>query len=164
MGKRPHLTNKRKFKMSYATKIENLRVELTEKRDELESLRGDLSSLKADYQIKEREIAAFEIDENDYEEQYRQELDESHDLPFGWSMANVMQSQDECMYRQGFNDFLDGIDKTEDQAYKDLESELEDIGTDVEQIEDQIADLESDIEDIEIEIDDLETEADGIED
>ncbi|MGL5719527.1 MAG: hypothetical protein ACRCYP_01850 [Alphaproteobacteria bacterium] len=150
--------------MSYAAKIEALNVELTEKKELLQAEQEKLAGLRTEAQAKQNEMDHFSIDADKYEDEYRNSLDETYDLPFGWSMATVMESQDPCMYREGLNDYADGLDKEEDDEYKELAEQLEEIETDIEQAEDTISDLENDIEDIEIEIEDLETEADGIED
>ncbi len=100
---------------------------------------------KAEIAAKEKEIDNFELDNDDYEEQYRDMLEEiSGPVKIGsleYSAARVLEEVDPTAYRCGLNDYVDSLEKEDDPKYKELEEELETL-------EDELSDLESELEDI----------------
>ncbi len=100
---------------------------------------------KAKIAAKEKEIDNFELDNDDYEEQYRDMLEEiSGPVMIGslkYSAARVLEEVDPTAYRCGLNDYVDGCDKETDPKYVELTEELETLT-------DELADLESELEDI----------------
>jgi hypothetical protein len=79
---------------------------------------------------KKAEIENFELDPDDYEEQYCECLDESGDvnicgLKFAPSYA--LRKLDPTAYHCGLLDYIDGLDKDDDPKYQELEKELEEL-------------------------------------
>jgi predicted RNase H-like nuclease len=95
---------------------------------------------------KEKEIDGFELDNDDYEAQYRDMLEEiSGPVCIGsleYSAARVLEEVDPTAYRCGLNDYVDSLEKNEDQHYITLEEELE-------ALTDELNDLESELEELE---------------
>ena len=103
-----------------------------------------LQELKIDTQ---KDIDNFEVNPYDYEDQYCEAIDEGGPVRIGsleYTASYVLREIDPIAYRCGLNDYVDGIDREEVDAYKELTEALESI-------EGKIEDIESEIEDIEAE-------------
>jgi len=97
-----------------------------------------ITEIKKQIADKQKEIDNFELDNDDYIEQYEECLNEQGDISIGsltYSPANVLKNVDEIAYNCGLNDFVDSIDKEDNEEYKKLLEELETL-------EDELTDLE----------------------
>jgi hypothetical protein len=99
---------------------------------------------QAEIVAKEKEIDNFELDNDDYEEQYKEAIDSEGPVTVAGitlDPSRVLQEMDPIAYGCGLNDYVDSCDKDEDPKYKELEEEIETL-------QDELADLELEIEDL----------------
>jgi peptidoglycan hydrolase CwlO-like protein len=109
-------------------------------------LTAAIEEMKAEIKTKEQELDNFELDNDDYEDQYRDMLEElAGPVRIGlleYSAARVLEEIDPTAYRCGLYDYIASLEKEDDPKYKELEEELETL-------EDELSDLEADLEDLE---------------
>lgn len=117
------------------TNIESLKAALLEKQNELEAAAHSRN--------------CFELDESDYEESYKEFIDECTGtveiMGMSFTASRILEELDPIAFACGLSDYVDGIDKEDNSEYQALQSAVED--------------LESEIEDLEMDIDALENEA-----
>jgi hypothetical protein len=94
--------------------------------------RNELTALieekKAKIKAKEKEIDGFELDVDDYEEQYKDALDSEGPVLIAgmeFDPSYALRELDPTAYWCGLNDYVDGLEKDDDPKYKELEEELE---------------------------------------
>jgi DNA repair ATPase RecN len=108
-------------------------------------LKKQLAEVKELIKTKEKEIDSFEIDRDKHVEQYRDMIDEiSGVVKIGnleYTASRVLEEIDPTAYRCGLNDYVDGLEKEDDEDYKKLTEELEEL-------ESQLEDLENELEEI----------------
>jgi peptidoglycan hydrolase CwlO-like protein len=59
-----------------------------------------------------------------------------------------LKNVDPTAYRCGLNDFVDSLDASETDEYKELQEEIEQLQSDIEDLESEIKDLENQIADL----------------
>ena len=99
---------------------------------------------KTEIAAKEKEIDNFEMDSDDYEEQYKEALDEEGPVMVAgikFYPSRVLQEIDPIAYGYGLNDYIDSLEKDDDPKYQELTEELETL-------KDELAGLEWELEDI----------------
>lgn len=104
-----------------------------------------IETKKAEIAAKEKEIDNFELDNDDYEEQYKEAIDSEGPVTVAgitFDPSRILQEMDPIAYRCGLADYVDSCEKDDDPKYQELAEELETL-------EDDLADLESKLEDIE---------------
>lgn len=125
--------------------IELLRTEVEMKEQEIRKMQA----LIAD---KEKQQEQIELDPDDYEDQFDDELDESGTVKAGgysFYPSQILKELDPVAYRCGLNDYADSVFDVEDSdEYKDLQEEIDQLKSDIEDLESEIEDLESEIEDL----------------
>lgn len=133
--------------------MNELTVKLHALRSVLRLNRDTLADLESKLKEKQAELDSFELDNDDYVESYEDMLNDCYGEFMNIQASRILKRCDEVAYRCGLNDFVDGMDKTDDPAYKAIEEEIEelengisDIESQIEEIEEQISDIESDIE------------------
>jgi septal ring factor EnvC (AmiA/AmiB activator) len=87
-----------------------------------------IKQLKSEIAKLQKALDNFELDNDDYAEQYEQALDESGDVHIGsltYSASQVLKEVDPTAYRCGLNDYVDSIDKEDDPKYQELVEKLE---------------------------------------
>ncbi len=97
---------------------------------------------QAEITAKEKEIDNFELDNDDYEEQYKEAIDSEGPVKVAgiqFDPSRILEEMDSTAYRCGLNDYVDSLEKEEDPKYKELGEELETLT-------DGLADLESELE------------------
>ena len=112
--------------------MENLNYLLTTKNEELRE--------------KQEQLENFEIDPDDYEDQYCDFLDEFETVKIGnleYSPSLVLKEVDPTAYRCGLLDYVDSIDKTDSEEYKELEDEIAELESEIEDLENEIAEVEN---------------------
>lgn len=100
---------------------------------------------KAEIAAKEEEIDNFGLDNDDYEEQYKEAIDSEGPVTVAgitFDPSRILQEMDPIAYGCGLNDYVDSLEKDDDPKYKGLEEELETLT-------DELNDLESELEDLE---------------
>ena len=105
---------------------------------------------KAEIIAKVKEMENFEIDPDGYEDDYCDAIDEGGEVKIGsltYSASYVLREVDPTAYRCGLNDYVDGIDKEETKAYKELEEELENLNDELESLESDLEEMEDEDED-----------------
>jgi DNA repair exonuclease SbcCD ATPase subunit len=115
---------------------ENLEEKITELKDRIEELKTELDNLQIDH------TSLADDDE------YSKWIDEIY-TPYcigymTFDASRILKELDPIAYNCGFSDYIDSLDISDSEEYKELESEIED--------------LESELEDLESELDELETE------
>jgi len=76
------------------------------------------------------ELRTFEIDQDKWEESYREAIDEEGPViicGMKYTASRILEELDPTAYRCGLNDYVDSIEVSEDEDYKELESELEEL-------------------------------------
>ena len=86
-----------------------------------------------------KKLYNFEIDPNKHEDSYRECIDEQGPVIVAgikFTASRILEELDPIAYRCGLSDYVDSLDITDDEEYKELESELAEL-------EEELADLES---------------------
>lgn len=143
-------------------KIETLKSEIADLVEQLNAKKQERALNLASLEVKKEELDNYEIDPDSVEDSYKDALDESYEMPNGWSYSDVLERMDPTMYRCGLNDYAYSFDKEEFEDYKELQEEFEDLDNINDQLNDEIFDLEQEIEEKQENLDDLIVEADGL--
>lgn len=107
--------------------------------------------------IEERD--RFELDESEYEDVYIEMLDEQGDIYIGnisFSPSDILSKLDPIAYSIGLTDFVDSMDVTESEGYKDLQERVEEAEIEKELIEASIEENEGILEELKEELEELE--------
>lgn len=86
-------------------------------------------------------IENFEIDPDDYEDDYDIFLDEGGAVMVGgyeFLPSRILRELDPIAYRCGLNDYVDNIDVSDDANYCDLCDELADLEAELEEVEEAL--------------------------
>ena len=90
----------------------------------------------------QNQIDNFELDPDDYADQYDEMLDEVHGEFMGMDASYILKETDPTAYRCGLLDYLDGLDQDEEKMNNDscleLFEELEEIKSKIEELEDEL--------------------------
>lgn len=108
----------------------------------MKELMAKIEAKKAEVAAKQNEIDSFELDIDDYVEQYEEALNSEGEVKVAgltFYPADIIKELDPTAYRCGLNDYVDGIDKGNDDKFIELEDELE-------ALEDELTDLENELE------------------
>lgn len=117
----------------------------------LEVLENELIDLENLLQSNESDRDSFEYDEDDFIESYEQALDDCNGEFMGMTASYILKECDPIAYRCGLSDYVDSLDISDSEEYKELDQECDDI-------QDCINEKEEEIEDLQQEINDLESE------
>lgn len=139
-------------------KIETLKSEIADLVEQLNAKKQDRALNLALLEVKKEELDNYEIDPDCIKDNYKECLNEMHEMPNGWDYADVLEQMDPIMYRCGLNDYADSFDKEEFQDYKELQEEFEEFDNINDHLNDEIFDIENEIEDLEAELQDLENQ------
>lgn len=103
----------------------------------MSELQDKINNVKKLIKAKQNEIDSFEIDPDDYINEYEDMINETNEqnpIRIGnceYDPAYVLKQVDETAYRCGLNDYVDGIDKSDVPDYQRLEEELEELKNDL---------------------------------
>lgn len=110
----------------------------------IETLNAQLIIARNNLKAKQAEMEAYEISRSD--DDYREYLDEVYgtvEIVGGtYSTGYALEQLDPIAFRCGMNDWIDSLDKEDEDDYKEL---VEDEG----ELENEVADLEEKIEELE---------------
>lgn len=113
-------------------------------KNQIELIKANIENLNHEIKEKQSEIDNFELDSDDFEDQYCEMLDDCYEEFMGqYSPSYTLKMVDPIAYRCGLNDYVDSLDKTDSLDYQELESELEDLESDLEDMESELEDLEN---------------------
>lgn len=141
-------------------KIETLKSEIADLIEQLNAKKQELALNLVCMEVKKEELDNYEIDPDSVEDRYKDALDESYEMPNGWSYSDVLERMDPTMYRCGLNDYADSFDKEEFEEYKELQEEFEELDNINDRLNDEIFDLEQEIKEKQENMDDLIIEED----
>jgi DNA repair exonuclease SbcCD ATPase subunit len=108
----------------------------------MENLQAKIEEVKRQIKSKQSEIDNFEIDQDEFEDQYCEMLDYEGPVKVAgltFDASAIIREMDPTAYRCGLNDYVDGIDKSDIKEYQELEEELEEL-------ENELSDLEEELE------------------
>ena len=108
----------------------------------MSELQDKINNVKELIKAKQNEIDSFEIDPDDFIEQYEESINSGGEVKVAgltFYPADIIKELDPTAYRCGLNDYVDGIDKSEVKEYQRLEEELEEL-------ENELSDLEEELE------------------
>ena len=95
----------------------------------------------------QNQIDGFELDPDDYAEQYDEMLDEVHGDFLGMNASYILKGMDPVTYRCGLLDYLDRLDQDEEKMDNDecleLFNRLEEIESEIEELEEELAELDN---------------------
>ena len=105
-------------------------------------IEAKIEELTAQAKALQSQIDHFELDPDDYTEQYDQMLDEVHGDFLGMNASYILKETDPTAYRCGLLDYLDSLDQDEEKMENDscleLFEELEEIKSKIEELEDEL--------------------------
>ena len=86
---------------------------------------------------KQSEIDNFELDPDNYEEQYDDMLNECYPEVFNIQPSRILYECDPIAYRCGMNDYIDSLELSDDDGYNELIDELEELENELEELEEE---------------------------
>lgn len=101
--------------------MESFKKEKIYLENEIKNLENEIKNLK-------EKIECFELNSDDYEDQYEEALNEQGPIKIGaleYDPAMVLKEVDPIAYNAGLSDYVDSLDKEDNDEYKNLEEELE---------------------------------------
>ena len=124
-----------------------------ELKESIQTKRDAIANKTDEISDKQKELDDFQVerDEGDYEDYLNANYGDVDVCGMTFAAGSTLLELDPIAFRIGFNDWVDSLDPSDEDGYKELESELEDL-------EDELSDLESELEDLEAELQDLESE------
>ena len=113
-----------------------------------QQIEAKIAELTAQAKALQTQIDGFELDPDDYADQYDEMLDEVHGDFLGMNASYILKETDPTAYRCGLLDYLDGLDQDEEKMDNaeclELFNLLEEIESKIEELEDEMSELEND--------------------
>lgn len=117
------------------------------KQMEIDQLEAVIDLKKEVLKVKEREMDRLELDPDDYESAYEEMLSDVYgDIAVcgtSYDAADLLKLVSPTAYRCGLLDYVDSLDKTETDAYKELEQEAQDLEYAIEDLQSELDELQS---------------------
>ena len=105
----------------------------------------------------QKDMDNFEIDEEKYEDMYIDMLDEETVYVCGMAFcpSRILSELDPIAYACGLSDYVNGIDKEDDEDYQSLVNQLEEREEYIEELEAEIEELTEELTELEIELENI---------
>ena len=111
-----------------------------------QQIEAKIAELAQQAKALQNQIDSFELDPDDYADQYDEMLDEVNGEFMGMDASYILKKMDPTAYRCGLLDYLDGLDQDDEKTKNDdcveLIEELEEIESKIEELEDELAELD----------------------
>ena len=105
-------------------------------------IEAKIAELAAQAKALQNQIDGFELDPDDYADQYEEMLDDVHGEFLGMNASYILKKMDQTAYRCGLLDYLDGLDQDEEKMknddYAELIEELEETKSKIEELEEEL--------------------------
>lgn len=112
-----------------------MRIEnISEKKEEIEKVNVLIEE-------KQEEIDSFEIEESEKEEEFNDMLNDIYDSVFNILPSRIMSEIDPIMYRCELSNYVDSLEDSEEESYKELEAELEELENELATLEEELEEL-----------------------
>jgi len=101
---------------------------------------------------KVKELDNFELDPENYRDEFDEILDSEGDIIIGslhYSPSAVLKTIDPTAYNCGLLDYVNSIPKENTKEYLSLEVELAELEYELEELEEELADLEDELDELE---------------
>ena len=89
-----------------------------------QQIKAKIAELAAQAKALQNQIDGFELDSDDYVEQYDEMLDEVHGDFLGMNASYILKNMDQTAYRSVLLDYLDNLDQDEEKMKNDDYAEL----------------------------------------
>ena len=113
-----------------------------------QQIEAKIAELAQQAKALQAQIDGFELDPEDYIDQYEESLDDCHGDFLGMNASYILKEMDPVAYRCGLLDYLDSLDQDEEKMDNDeclaLFEELEEIKSEIEELEDELSEIGSD--------------------
>ena len=108
----------------------------------IQQIEAKIAELTAQAKALQSQIDSFELDPDDYTDQYDEMLDEVNGEFMGMNASYILKKMDPTAYRCGLLDYLDGLDQDDEKMKNgdcvELIEELEEIESEIEELEDEL--------------------------
>lgn len=117
--------------------------------NDIDNVKVKIEQVKANIEEKQKAIDSFEVsrDEDDYEEY----LNDSHGTVdvcgYIYDAGYALKELDPTAFRIGMNDWIDSLDPSDEDGYRDLEDELDELKGELFDLEDELEGLLIDLAD-----------------
>ena len=112
----------------------------------IQEIKTQINTIKEQIQLLASKIDNFELDPEDFADQYDDMLDDVNGEFMGFDASQILKEMDPTAYRCGLLDYIDGLDQDEekmkDYDYAEWTEEKENLELELEELEDQLWDLE----------------------
>ena len=112
-----------------------------------QQIEAKIAELAQQAKALQNQIDLFELDPDDYVDQYDEMLDDVHGEFLGMNASYILKNMDPVAYRCGLLDYVDGLDQDEEKINNDecleLFEELEEIKSKIEELEEELAELDN---------------------
>ena len=112
----------------------------------IQEIKTQINTIKAQIQLLTSKIDNFELNPEDFAEQYDEMLDDVYGEFMGFDASQILNEMDPTAYRCGLLDYVDSLDQDEekmkDYDYAEWTEEKENLELELEELEDQLWDLE----------------------
>jgi molecular chaperone GrpE (heat shock protein) len=113
----------------------------------MENLQAKIEEVKRQIKSKQAEIDNFEIDQDEFEEQYCEMLDCEGPVKVAgltFEASAIIREMDPTAYRCGLVDYVDSINKSEVKEYQELEEQLEELESELLDLEEELKNMDQD--------------------
>ena len=111
-----------------------------------QQIKAKIAELAQQAKALQAQIDGFELDPDDYTDQYDDMLDECHGDFLGMNASYILKKMDAIAYRCGLLDYLDSLDQDEEKMDNDecleLFNQLEEIKSEIEELEDKLTEMD----------------------
>lgn len=112
----------------------------------IQEIKTQINAIKVQILLLTDKIDNFELDPDDFSDQYDEMLDDVHGEFMGFDASQILKEMDHTAYRCRLLDYVDGLDEDEekmkDSDYAEWTEEKEGLESELEELEDQLYDLE----------------------
>ena len=112
----------------------------------IQEIKTQINTIKAQILLLANKMDNFELDPEDFADQYDEFLNDVQGEFMGYSASQILKEVDPTAYRCGLLDYVDGLDQDEekmkDSDYAEWTEEKEDLESELDELKDQLYDLE----------------------
>ena len=157
----------RSFKMAINTteikNVQDLKANISLVAEKLYKAQQVLEEMECDLEDIEEEEETFELDPNDFEEQYCEMLDSEGTVDV-WGMkfdpSRILKELDPTAFNCGLGDYVDSLDNDASKEYKDIQERLEEAEQEKDEAEEKVTELRKEYDNLKEQLYDLMEEID----